>query len=146
MNPAEALLEPIFQDKSGRRRVTGPIEYAIDENSDTAWSIDDGPGLRNQSRKAVFTFARPVSFPAGTILTVKLKQEHGGPNSDDNQTHNIGRFRISLTSDANATADPLPKSVRDILAIARDQRTPEQTQAVFRYWRTTVDRMEARER
>ncbi|HYP09648.1 MAG TPA: DUF1549 domain-containing protein, partial [Bryobacteraceae bacterium] len=72
VNPPEALLEPIFQDKSGRRRVTGPIEYAIDNNPDTAWNIDVGPGLRNQPRKAVFTFEQPVSFPAGTTLIVKL--------------------------------------------------------------------------
>ena len=44
VNPREAMLEPIFQDKSGRRRVTGPIEYAIDGNDETAWSIDAGPG------------------------------------------------------------------------------------------------------
>lgn len=143
VNPAEALLEPIFQDKSGRRRVTGPIAFAIDENTDTAWNIDVGPGLRNQSRKAVFTFEKPVSFPAGTVFTVKLKQEHGGPNSDDNQTHNIGRFRLSLTSDAGATADTLPKSVRDILAVPQAERTPEQTQTVFRHWRTTVSEWKA---
>jgi len=143
VSPAEALLEPIFQDKSGRRRVTGPIEYAYDESPDTAWSIDIGPGLRNQPRKAVFAFEKPVSFPAGTIFTIRLRQEHGGPNSDDNQTHNIGRFRFAFTSDSNVQADPLPKSVRDILAVPVNQRTPEQTQAVFRYWRTTVPEWKA---
>ena len=45
---------------------------------------------------------------------------------------------LSVTSRPNAEADPLPKNVREILAIPRDQRTPEQTQAVFSYWRTTV--------
>jgi hypothetical protein len=34
-------------------------------------------------------------------------------------------------------ADPLPKKVREILAIARDKRTPDQVAAVFSYWRTT---------
>src|SRR5688572_29920878 len=52
VNPAEAPLEAIFQDRTGRRRVTGPIEYAIDGSGETAWSIDVGPGLRNQPRKA----------------------------------------------------------------------------------------------
>ena len=27
MNPAEAVLKPIFDDRSKRRRVTGPIEF-----------------------------------------------------------------------------------------------------------------------
>ena len=53
VNPPEEVLESMFQDKSGKRRVTGPIDFAIDENADTAWGIEAGPGLRNQSRKAV---------------------------------------------------------------------------------------------
>ena len=65
VNPAEARLEPIFDDKSGKRRVTGPIEYAIDGKDETAWGIDAGPGLRNQPRKAVFVFEKPVAIPAG---------------------------------------------------------------------------------
>jgi hypothetical protein len=138
VNPSEALLDPIFQDKSDRRRVTGPIEYAIDGNPDTAWTIDNGPGLRNQPRKAVFQFESPVQFPAGTILTVKLQQNHGGWNSDDNQNYNLGRFRLSVTSEAKAEADPLPKNVRDLLAVPAAERTPEQVQTIFRYWRTTV--------
>jgi hypothetical protein len=136
VNPPEAPLEKIFQDTSGRRRVTGPIEYAIDGNTETAWGIDAGPGQRNQDRKAVFVLEKPI--PAGSILIVKLKQEHGGPNSNDNQNHNLGRFRISVSSAADAVADPLPRNVRDILAIASKDRTPEQTQTVFRYFRTTV--------
>ena len=41
-------------------RVTGPIEFAIDGSDDTAWGIDAGPGLRNQPRKAVFNFDKPI--------------------------------------------------------------------------------------
>ena len=66
-------------------RVTGPVEFAIDGKDETAWGIDAGPGLRNQSRKAVFTLAAPVSFPQGTILTIYLAQNHGGCSGDDEQ-------------------------------------------------------------
>jgi hypothetical protein len=38
----------------------------------------------------------------------------------------------------NAEADPLPKNVRDLLAVPGAERTPEQVQTIFRYWRTTV--------
>src|ERR1043165_5533562 len=51
-NPPRAPLAAIFNDKSGRQRVTGPVEYAIDGKDETAWGIDAGPGLRNQARKA----------------------------------------------------------------------------------------------
>ena len=45
---------------------------------------------------------------------------------------------MSVTSDANAEADPLPKNVRDLLAVPAPERSPEQVQTIFRYWRSTV--------
>ena len=91
-SPAETPLEGIFDDKTGRHRVTGPIEYAIDGK-------DEG----------------------GTLLTFYLTQDHGGWNSDDNQNNNLGRIRLSISTTPNAAADPLPKSVRDLLAIPGDR-------------------------
>ncbi len=143
INLPETVLEPEFDDKSGKRRVTGPVEYAIDDKDETAWGIDAGPGLRNQPRKAVFQAASPISNPGGTILTIYLTEDHGGWNSDDNQNNNIGRFRLSLTTAVGATADPVPQRVRDILAISPEKRTPEQIQTVFGYWRTTVSEWQA---
>ncbi len=67
-----------------------------------------------------------------------LSQKHGGWNSDDNQSHNLGRFRLSVTQSPDAVADPLPQNVREILAIPAAQRTPAQVKAVFGFWRTTV--------
>ncbi len=130
----EMPLAEVFDDKSGRKRVTGPVEFAIDGKDDTAWGIDAGPGLRNQPRKAVFTLAEPISFPKGTILTVSLVENHGGGE----ESNNFGRFRLSFTNTPGAAADPLPKDVRDILEIPATERTPVQVQQVFSYWRTTV--------
>ncbi len=64
------------------------------------------PGRRNQPRKAVFTAEKPIAFPGGTILTFRLTQNHGGWNSDDNQNHNLGRFRLSITTAADAVGRP----------------------------------------
>jgi hypothetical protein len=137
-NQPERELEPIFDDKSKRRRLTGPIEFAIDGKDETAWGIDAGPGLRNQPRKAVFVADKPITNEGGTILTFYLKQNHGGWNSDDNQNNNLGRMRLSITTAPDAVADPLPAGVRDILSIPGERRTPAQVQTVFSYWRTTV--------
>jgi hypothetical protein len=137
-NQPEKELEAIFDDKSKRRRVTGPIEFAIDGKDDTAWGIDAGPGLRNQPRKAVFVADKPISHEGGSILTFYLRQSHGGWNSDDNQNNNLGRMRLSLTTAAEPVADPLPAGVREILALPREKRSPAQNQAVFSYWRTTI--------
>jgi mono/diheme cytochrome c family protein len=131
-------LEPEFDDKSNKKRVYGPVEFAIDGKDDTAWGIDAGPGQRNQSRKAVFIPEKPINFPKGAILTFKLKQNHGGWNSDDNQNHNLGRFRLSVTTATNVSADPLPAGVREIFRIPAEKRTDRQRAAGFSYWRTTV--------
>jgi hypothetical protein len=138
VNPAETPLKPFYDDRSKKKRVTGPVDMAIDGNEDTAWGFDIGPGRSNLPRKAVFVADKPVAFPNGTILTFYLKQNHGGWNSDDNQNCNLGRFRLSITSKPDVLADPLPKAVREILSIPSDQRTPGQVSSIFSYWRTTV--------
>jgi mono/diheme cytochrome c family protein len=138
VNPPETPLDSIFDDKTGRRRVTGPIAFAIDHDDKTAWGVDIGPHRRNEPRKAVFVADKPVSFPGGTVLTFALSQRHGGWNSDDNQNNNLGRYRLSVTNAPNATADPIPHNVREILSIPREKRSPAQIAAVFSYWRTTV--------
>jgi mono/diheme cytochrome c family protein len=138
INLPETPLESIYNDKSGKRRVTGPVAFAIDGKQETAWGTDAGPGRRNQPRKAVFNVEKPITHPHGTLLTFYLTQNHGGWNSDDNQNHNLGRFRLSITTAPGAMADPLPQAVRDILAIPAGNRTPGQTAAVFSYWRTTI--------
>lgn len=137
-NPPETPLAAIFNDQTDRRRVTGPVDFAIDGKDATAWGTDAGPGRRNQPRKAVFVADKPVANEKGTVLVFGLKQNHGGWNSDDNQSHNLGRFRLSVTTADGAEADPLPAPVREILAIPSEKRSPAQVQTVFGYWRTTV--------
>ncbi|MBM3775499.1 MAG: DUF1553 domain-containing protein, partial [Acidobacteria bacterium] len=137
-SPPPAPLEAAYHDKSVRLRLTGPVDFAIDGCEETAWGTDAGPGLRNQPRKAVFHPEQPVRFPGGAVLTFYLSQKHGGWNSDDNQSHNLGRFRLSVASAPNAAADPLPAGVREILPIPHERRTAAQNDAVFSYWRTTV--------
>jgi len=147
----ESPLEANFDDRSGKKRIVGPVQFAIDGKDDTAWGIDAGPGRRNQDRKAVFQFAQPIAFAPGAELTISLLQNHGGWNSDDHQNNLLGRFRLSVTSAQKApVADPLPRRVRELLAIPRSQRTPAQMDEIFRYWCSTVpqwkdanDRVEA---
>jgi hypothetical protein len=135
----EMPLEPNFDDKSGKKRVTGPVQMAIDGKDDTAWGIDVGPGRRNQERKAVFECSTNYAFAGGTIYLIELEQNHGGWNSDDHMNNNLGRFRLSLTDSSRPqTADPIPERVRAIFKIPRAERSDAQKAAVFSYWRTTV--------
>ena len=134
-------LEKNFYDKTDKKRITGPIAYAIDGKEETAWGFDQGPVRRNQPRKAVFNLEKPLgdeNVSADITLVFYLKQNHGGWNSDDLMTNNLGRIRLSYTSAPDAQADPLPKDVRDALGLAREKRSPAQSAAIFSYWRATV--------
>jgi hypothetical protein len=135
--PKRDLL-PMYDDRSKKRRVTGPVEYAIDGKDETAWTHDAGPVLRNQPRHAVFLLDEPIANEPGTVLTVYVKQNHGGWNSDDNQNHNLGRFRVSVTNDPNALSDVIPANVRTALAVPAATRTEAQQNMVFSYFRTTI--------
>jgi mono/diheme cytochrome c family protein len=95
------------QDAAKDKRVTGPIAYAIDGDDKTAWGIDAGPGRRNVPRNAVFVLEKPIEARPDSGLVIGLSMKHGGWNSDDLQTMNLGRYRISATDAANAEADPL---------------------------------------
>ncbi len=137
-NAPAAPLSAYYQGKNGVVKMGGPAEFAIDGKNETGWSIDAGPGQRNQSRKAVFVAEKPFGFPEGTILDVYLKQAHGNEDRDDTGQNSLGRMRLSFTTAPDPVADPLPKNVRDILATPAEQRSPAQVRTVFSYWRTAV--------
>jgi len=135
-NAPERPLEDMFNDKSNKKRIVGPLSFALDGKDETAWTTDAGPGRRGVPRHAVFTFVKPIANKGGTILTVRLKQNHGGWNSDDNQNCNLGRIKISATSDQGAAADKAPADVR--AALNTKKASPEQEALVFSHWRTTI--------
>ncbi|MFM7316449.1 MAG: PSD1 and planctomycete cytochrome C domain-containing protein [bacterium] len=138
-NPAEKPLDNAFDDKTGKKRVTGPVGYAIDGKPETAWTTDLGLGRSNVPRQAVFQLEKPVEYPDGAIITVKLNQSHGGWNSDDNQNNNLGRFRFAVSDNPKAKADKIPARVREVLAIEPSKRTRPQWETIFSHYRTTVD-------
>ncbi|MEO7653395.1 MAG: PSD1 and planctomycete cytochrome C domain-containing protein [Bryobacteraceae bacterium] len=131
--PAVPLPE-MFAVAGKTDRILGPVHFAIDGKTNTAWGVDAGPALRNQARKAVFVFEKPIVSSEGVSLKLHLAQNHGGSGN----TNNLGRFRLSVTSESNPVADPLPEKVRRILAVPRAQRSKAQNDEIFHYWRTTV--------
>lgn len=141
VNPPELPLDPQFADKTDRKRVTGPVDFAIDGKDETAWTTDLGPGRRNEPRKAVFVPDAPLTLPDGSPgfeLQFHLVQNHGGWNSDANQNMNLGRFRLAVTAADNPAADPLSASARAALAVPAAERSPGQNAALFSVWRLTV--------
>jgi Protein of unknown function (DUF1553) len=133
----ETVLEPNFDDKSGKKRVTGPATYAIDGNNDTAWGIDAGAGRRNQPRVIHFYPEKPVAVPPDGALSIQLVQNHGGWNSDDLMNNNLGRFRLSVSGDTIVPPPAVSPRVAEALAVARDRRSPAQREIVFAAWRAS---------
>jgi mono/diheme cytochrome c family protein len=119
-----------------------PVANAIDGDSKTAWSIDAGPGRRNQDRKAVFEFRTPVGFDGGTVLTIQLAQRQDDSISLMGGKPNLGRLRLSVTTAPGPSADPLPARVRHLISIPQSSRTREQQREVFGFYRTTDRRFE----
>ncbi len=135
VNPASAPLDKIYDDRSKDERMTGPVSFAVDGKGETAWGTDTGPGRRNQPATAVFWAKEPVGFPGGTVLTFFLQQNHGGWNSDDNQNHNLGRFRLSTTAAGRGSeVPPVSERTLALLAIPAAERTEAQWLGLFRAW------------
>ncbi len=106
-----------------------------------------GRAAATSPRVAVFVPEKPIELPDGGTLHFKLKQNHGGWNSDDHMNNNLGRFRLSVTDGEVARdADPLPPRVRDVLAVPAEKRSPAQVDAAFQLLADDGARVEGDER
>lgn len=141
-NPEHTALPAIYRDRDPSKdtRVTGPIEYAIDGDTKTAWSTDVGPGRRNQNRHAIFVPKQPIEMAGQVVISFELNQSHGGWNSDDNQNYLLGRYRFSMTS-AEIPDATLPSDVESILLASNAPRDAHDHSALFSHWLTTVDEL-----
>ncbi|MEQ9409515.1 MAG: PSD1 and planctomycete cytochrome C domain-containing protein [Fuerstiella sp.] len=140
VNPEHSELPDVYRDRdpSKDKRVTGPVQYAIDGDHKTAWSTDNGPGRRNQNRHVVFFPEEPIKETGDVVLSFTLRQLHGGWNSDDNQNYLLGRYRFSVTDSDSVAESCLPSAVESVLQIPAEQRTEHQQRTLFSFWRTTV--------
>lgn len=131
-------LRPRYDNKKKVRRTLGPVDFAVDGDEKTAWSNDVAHPHRNRSHTGLFEFETPVEIPKGqhAIVHVYLAQRHGGWNSDDNQTINIGRFKLSFTGDEFPTDDPMPIDALGVLK--KTERFADDWDVLFSHWRTTV--------
>ena len=110
-----------------------PVAAAVDGNPQTGWAIAPQVG---QPHVAVFE-VQGAPAAAGSILSFEIVQQHG-------QAHNLGHFRISVTSSPQPVRanQGLPKKILEILAIAPESRKPEQQQALTAHYRTIAPLLE----
>jgi hypothetical protein len=106
------------------------ISGAIDNNLATGWAISPQFG---KGQVAVFETREPIDFPTGAVLTFTMDQRFPG------RDHNIGRFRLSLTTARPPLplGDTLPPAVAKVLATPAEQRTPGQKAELTKYFRAS---------
>jgi len=99
-----------------------PVANTLDGNPGTGWAVSGHEKPANH--EAVFILAEPATVAAGSKLIVTLKHE-----SQFGQ-HNIGKFRLSVTSAEKPTLGDggLPAVLADALAKPLDARTDAEKQ------------------
>ncbi|MBI4658283.1 MAG: PSD1 domain-containing protein [Verrucomicrobia bacterium] len=113
-----------------------PVAAAIDSDRSSAWRVTSRVG---EDHAAIFQLERPVGFEGGTALNFTLRFISG-----DEDRHNLGRFRLAITTSTTLpalSADHFPHKTfieaQKALAIAPNQRAEAQTQALSQIYRTT---------
>lgn len=110
------------------------IGLLLDGVPANGWAVD-GPTRRDPT-SAMFVVESPLSVPANATITVTLKH-------DALTQHNIGRFRLSSTSLPPSTVKidgaKFPESLKVILELAADKRSPAETAELEKFFRANVD-------
>jgi hypothetical protein len=98
------------------------------------WFINaTGDEGSRMARQAVFVPAAPLSVPGGAVLTIKLKHQGGA------LCQSLGRFRLSATdAEDPARLVSISASQRRWLALAADQRTAKQQEALTDRFRSSA--------
>jgi hypothetical protein len=65
------------------------VAGAFDGSTTTGWAVHQAGRILNTNHAAIFAFASPAGLGAGTRLTVRLRQRHGG-------SHTMGRVALSV--------------------------------------------------
>jgi mono/diheme cytochrome c family protein len=107
------------------------VNGAIDADSKTGWAIMGSP---SKDIAATLPFIEPIQFEGGTTIRLKLRQHYGGDNAGGAPgQHQLGRFRLSLTS-----GPILPADVTTALAVAADKRNDAQKKTITNHYRNNV--------
>lgn len=139
VNPPIVALDPnrfpnSAQGKPDDRR-TGPAAFALDGDIKTAWTHERDPARNNDPAVLTFELEQPLEGDGKTYFNYTLSLNHGGYNSDDNMTYNLGRVRLSVSSSLPNALDQLPPLVLTALETPADKRSPEQEARLFAHWR-----------
>jgi hypothetical protein len=103
-----------------------PIESLIDAAKGAGWAILPQTG---KPHAAVFETAEPLNGEGGFLLTFTLEFKSQFPQ------HDIGHFRLSVTTASNPSAGSLPGDVVAALGVAASLRNAQQIKTLADYYR-----------
>lgn len=113
-----------------------PIVNTLDGNDGTGWAVH--PQF-NQSHTAMFLVKELPAHEGGMVLTITLR--HMSPHAQ----HNIGKFRISVSSSAkpDIKQQSLPPAIAKIIRTPADKRNENQKNDLAAYYRTIAPLLDA---
>ncbi|MFQ5731749.1 MAG: DUF1549 domain-containing protein, partial [Planctomycetaceae bacterium] len=107
-----------------------PVANAIDGKKSTGWAVA-GHEKTGQNRTAIFVFDKPLPGGPGTTLTIRMRHE------SQYRRHNIGRFRLSLTSAAKPSlTGGLPADVVAALNVDPTRRNAAQSGVLRKHYQS----------
>ena len=126
---AEAAVNvPLQAAKADFAQTDWPIAAVLQEGGKNGWAVSPQIGKRHV---ATFELKEPLQVATPTRLTFVLDQRYDG------KSHNLGRFRLSLTTARPPhSLEGFPSAVADILAISSKDRTAEQAKQVTDYFKS----------
>ncbi|MDB5354164.1 MAG: Protein of unknown function (DUF1553)/Protein of unknown function (DUF1549)/Planctomycete [Phycisphaerales bacterium] len=106
-----------------------PVASSVDKKGQ-GWAVMPKFG---EPHFAVYESKEPLTGDASLMLTFHL--EFHSPFAQ----HQIGKLRLSVTTSANPSGlQSLPSKVREILAVAKDQRNEQQKNEIADYFRSVA--------
>ncbi|MCA9247833.1 MAG: PSD1 domain-containing protein [Planctomycetales bacterium] len=96
---------------------------AFDGNPKTGWAVYEGKPV-DRDHRAVFRFSEPVDVPPNARLRVILR--HDSPHA----SHNLGHFRLSVSSRADAPLDATGEALALALSTPPKERTAADRKAI----------------
>ena len=109
------------------------ISGTYDSKSNTGWAVYENNQI-NRDHEAVFHLEKPIEIPehASIIVTMRHDSQHAN--------HNLGRFRLSVSSTADAKLSSGERRLQDALAIEPSRRSKSESELVASAHRESLPR------
>ncbi len=106
------------------------VATAFDGNPLTGWAIYDGRKIERE-HAAIFRLTNAVEISPGTQLRVRLRHDSA------HASHNIGRLRISVSSNDKATLIDSRQDLLNAIQVATGDRTEAQAKLIVAAYRNS---------